>query len=126
MSSNSLPGAPRRVGRQGRTPGMCASVRGGAERCRLDVLGDDEDARLFTGPRSNAIPVASPSIRKGIGVVAAVASCHKRAPDLHHPVTRRVKSGTFLTMRHKQISLDQPLQVLRSGGLSDLGRDGGI
>jgi hypothetical protein len=39
---------------------MCASVRGGAERCRLDVLGDDEDARLFTGPRSNAIPVASP------------------------------------------------------------------
>ena len=96
---------------------MCASVRGGAERCRLDVLGDDEDARLFSGPRFNAIPVASPSIRNGIGVVAAAASCHKRAPDLHHPVTRRVKSGTFLTVRHKQISLDQRLQVLR---LSDL------
>ena len=58
MSSNSLPGAPRGVGRQGRTPGMCASVRGGAERCRLDVLGDDEDARLFTGPRGGRISTA--------------------------------------------------------------------
>jgi integrase len=83
------PAAPRLIdkgtkGKRARKVPIIGEARGLVGR-RLDVLGDDEDARLFTGPRGGRISTAV--LRDAThwdDVVMALGYEHLRRHDLRH------------------------------------------